>query len=101
MITASHNLLINTMLLSLIVFTIIHCVHYISIVHGEIIPFPRQEIKDGIKESTYLDTDINPNLEPKQGEIYDNPMDVIYHRFMRGPCHSEYQSSRMHSLESI
>lgn len=73
MTIANHNLLIN-ILLSLIVFTIIHSAQYISIVRGEIIPFPRQEIKDGIKESAYLDTDY---LEPKQREIYDNPMDVL------------------------
>jgi hypothetical protein len=77
MIIASHILSINLILLSLIVFAIIYCVQYISIVHGEIIPFPREEIRDGIQESAYLNTSINPHLSPKQREIYGNPMDLL------------------------
>lgn len=76
MIIASHNLSIGLMLLSLVVL-MIYCVQYISVVSGEIIPFPRQEIKDGIQESAYLNTGINPHLSPKQREIYDNHMDVL------------------------
>jgi hypothetical protein len=77
MIIASHILSIGLILLSLIVFAIIYCVQYISIVHGEIIPFPREEIRDGIQESAYLNTSINPHLSPKQREIYGNPMDLL------------------------
>jgi hypothetical protein len=77
MIIASHNLSFDIMLLSLIVLAIIYWSQYISVVHGEIIPFPRQEIRDGIQESAYLNTGIYPHLSPKQRENYDNPMDVL------------------------
>jgi hypothetical protein len=77
MIIASHNLSFDIMLHSLIIFVIIYCVQYISVAHGEIIPFPRQEIRDGIQESAYFNTGISPHLSPKQREIYDNPMDVL------------------------
>lgn len=77
MIIASHILSNDLILLSLIVFAIIYCVQYISVVHGEIIPFPREEIRDGIQESAYLNTNINPHLSTKQREIYANPMDLL------------------------
>jgi hypothetical protein len=77
MIIASHNLSTRIMFLSLIVFAIIYYIQYISVVYGEIIPFPRQEIKDGIQESAYLNTNIDPDLTPKIKQIYDNPMDVV------------------------
>lgn len=73
---ARHNLSNGSIFISLVFLCFIYCIQYISVVYGEIIPFPRQEIKDGIRESTYLNTDINPHLTPKQKEIYDNPMDV-------------------------
>lgn len=76
MIITSHNISIGLILLSLIVL-MNYCAQYISVVHGELIPFPRQEIRDGIQESAYINKGVNPYLSPEQREIYDNPMDIL------------------------
>lgn len=46
-------------------------------VSGDLTPFQRQEIKDGILESAYLNKGISPELLATQRGTYDNPLDVL------------------------
>jgi len=77
MLIARHNLSIASIFISLVFLSFIYCVQYVMPVSGDLAPFQRQEIKDGILESTYLNKGISPELSARQRETYDNPLDVL------------------------
>ncbi len=77
MLIARHNLSIGSIFMSLGFLYFIYCAQYVMLVSGDLTPFHRQEIKDGILESTYLNKGISPELSATQRETHDNPLDVL------------------------
>lgn len=77
MLLARHNLSIGSIIISLVFLCFIYCLQYVILVSGDLTPFHRQEIKDGILESTFLNKGISPELTATQRETYDNPLDVL------------------------
>ena len=77
MLLARHNLSIGSIIISLVFLCFIYCLQYVILVSGDLTPFHRQEIKDGILESTFLNKGISPELSATQRETYDNPLDVL------------------------
>ena len=76
MLIARHNLSIGSIFISLVFLCFIYCFQYVMPVSGDLTPFQRQEIKDGILESTYLNKGISPELLATQRGT-NNPLDVL------------------------
>jgi len=74
----AHNFTV-IIFLSLTVLTCLCAVYYLSAVSAAIIPFPRQEIKDGIQEGVFSNASIVSQISPKPtvSIAENNPLDIL------------------------